>query len=123
LRPHLRASEPLIEEPRRIFAQHPKDRRPAPCSDEPAKQGDQQPSPDPPVLPIRGDTKGGHFAGEGGAPAGGLCTADAWTAYAYSEKSGKVCYLAGEPKKSEPAGGKRKHPLSMVTHRPGEKSP
>jgi hypothetical protein len=32
-----------------------------------------------------------------------------------------VCYLAGEPKKSEPAGGKRKHPVAMVTHRPGEK--
>jgi hypothetical protein len=44
-----------------------------------------------------------------------------WTAYAYSEKSGKVCYLAGEPKKSEPASGKRRHPLAMVTHRPGEK--
>lgn len=47
--------------------------------------------------------------------------ADGWTAYAYSEKSGKVCYLAGEPKKSEPAGRKRKHPLAMITHRPGEK--
>ncbi len=45
----------------------------------------------------------------------------AWTAYAYGEKTGKVCYLAGEPKKSEPAGGKRKHPIAMVTHRPGEK--
>jgi hypothetical protein len=50
-----------------------------------------------------------------------LGTADAWTAYAYSEKTGKVCYLAGKPKKSEPAGGKRKQPLAMVTHRPGEK--
>jgi hypothetical protein len=56
-----------------------------------------------------------------GTPAERLGIADAWTAYAYSEKSGKVCYLAGEPKKSEPAGGKRKHPLAMVTHRPGEK--
>ena len=56
-----------------------------------------------------------------GPPAERLGTADAWTAYAYSEKSGKVCYLAGEPKKSEPAGGKRKHPLAMITHRPGEK--
>jgi hypothetical protein len=47
--------------------------------------------------------------------------ADAWTAYAYSEKTGKVCYLAGAPKKSEPAGGKRKLAVAMVTHRPGEK--
>ena len=55
------------------------------------------------------------------APAERLGAADAWTAYAYSEKSGKVCYLAAEPKKAEPAGAKRKHPLAMVTHRPGEK--
>jgi hypothetical protein len=50
-----------------------------------------------------------------------LGAADAWTAYTYDERSGKVCYLAGELKKSEPAGGKRKHPVAMVTHRPGEK--
>jgi hypothetical protein len=56
-----------------------------------------------------------------GMPAERLGGADAWTAYAYSEKTGKVCYLAGEPRKSEPAGGKRKHPVAMVTHRPGEK--
>jgi hypothetical protein len=56
-----------------------------------------------------------------GTPAERLGTGGLWTAYAYSEKSGKVCYLAGEPKKSEPAGGKRKHPLATVTHRPGEK--
>ncbi|HEX4617589.1 MAG TPA: invasion associated locus B family protein [Stellaceae bacterium] len=56
-----------------------------------------------------------------GTPAEQLGTDGAWTAYTYSEKSGKVCYLAGEPKKSEPAGGKRKHAVAMVTHRPGEK--
>ena len=56
-----------------------------------------------------------------GTPAERLGTADAWTAYAYSERSGKVCYLAGEPKKSEPSVGKRKRPLAMITHRPGEK--
>ena len=56
-----------------------------------------------------------------GTPSERLGTVDAWTAYVYSEKSGKVCYLAGEPKKSEPAGGKRKRPLAMITHRPGEK--
>jgi hypothetical protein len=56
-----------------------------------------------------------------GTPAERLGSDGAWTAYAYSEKSGKVCYLAGEAKKSAPAGGKRKPPLAMVTHRPGEK--
>ena len=56
-----------------------------------------------------------------GATAEHLGSVEGWTAYAYNEKSGKVCYLAGEAKKSEPAGGKRKHPVAMVTHRPGEK--
>jgi hypothetical protein len=56
-----------------------------------------------------------------GMPAERLGGLDAWTAYAYKEKSGKVCYLAAEPRKSEPAGGKRKRPLAMITHRPGEK--
>src|SRR5207302_5531982 len=46
---------------------------------------------------------------------------DTWTAYAYSKKTGRVCYLAGAPKKSEPAGGKRKPAVAMVTHRPVEK--
>jgi hypothetical protein len=63
------------------------------------------------------DTAAQSPAGTPAERLGGL----AWRAYAYSEKSGKVCYLAGEPKKSVPAGGKRKHPLAMVTHRPGEK--
>jgi hypothetical protein len=54
-------------------------------------------------------------------PAERLGGLDAWPAYTYKEKSGKVCYLAGEPKKTEPAAGKRKPPIAMVTHRPGEK--
>lgn len=55
-------------------------------------------------------------------PSERLGGADSWTAYAYREKSGRVCYLAGEPQKSEPAGVKRKRALAMVTHRPGEKA-
>jgi len=47
--------------------------------------------------------------------------ADSWTAYAYEDKSGKVCYVAGDPHKTEPARTRRKHPVAMVTHRPGEK--
>jgi len=54
-------------------------------------------------------------------PSERLGAAASWTAYAYKEKSGRVCYLAGEPQKHGPAGGKHKHPLAMVTHRPGEK--
>src|SRR5262249_19157198 len=51
-----------------------------------------------------------------------LGAVDAWTAYAYKEKSGQVCYLVGEPQKSESAGVKRKPPTALITHRPGEKT-
>jgi hypothetical protein len=54
-------------------------------------------------------------------PSERLGAAASWTAYAYKEKSGKVCYLAGEPEKRESTGLKHNHPLAMVTHRPGEK--
>jgi len=35
--------------------------------------------------------------------------------------SGQVCYIDGEPQKSEPANAKRKPPRATVTHRPDEK--
>src|SRR5262245_15911151 len=50
-----------------------------------------------------------------------LGVADSWTAYAYEDKSGKVCYVIGDPQKTEPVRSKRKHPVAMVTHRPDEK--
>jgi len=50
-----------------------------------------------------------------------LGSADAWTAYSYKEKSARVCYLVGEPQKTDPPGAKRKPPTAMVTHRPDEK--
>src|ERR1700757_785525 len=50
-----------------------------------------------------------------------LGATEGWTAYLYKEKSGQVCYLAGEPQKSEPANAKRKPPTALVTHRPEEK--
>jgi hypothetical protein len=53
-------------------------------------------------------------------PSQRLGAAEAWTAYAFKEKAGKVCYLTGEPQKREPAAAKRKPPLAMVTPRPGE---
>jgi hypothetical protein len=43
-----------------------------------------------------------------------------WNAYLYKERSGRVCYLAGSPQKSEPAKSRRKAPVAMVTHRPEE---
>jgi hypothetical protein len=50
-----------------------------------------------------------------------LGTIDSWTAYEARDKTGRVCYVYGEPKKSEPSGAKRKQPMMMVTHRPEEK--
>jgi invasion associated locus B (IalB) protein len=54
-------------------------------------------------------------------PSERLGAAASWTAYAYKEKSGKVCYVVGEPQKQGSTGRKRDHPLAMVTHRSGEK--
>jgi Invasion associated locus B (IalB) protein len=44
----------------------------------------------------------------------------AWNAYLYKVKSVRVCYLAGAPRKSEPAKLKRRPRSATVTHRPGE---
>ena len=46
--------------------------------------------------------------------------AGAWNAFLYKEKTGRVCYMAGGPQKSEPVKVKRKAPSAMVTHRPQE---
>jgi len=43
----------------------------------------------------------------------------AWTAYVSEDRSGKVCYLVGQPAKSLPAALHRKA-SAMVTHRPQE---
>jgi len=44
-----------------------------------------------------------------------------WTAYQAQDGSGSVCYVVGQPQKSEPANIPRRPPMAMVTHRPGEK--
>ena len=44
-----------------------------------------------------------------------------WTAYQAQDGSGSVCYVVGQPQKSEPANAARRPPMAMVTHRPGEK--
>lgn len=56
-------------------------------------------------------------AGSGTATLG---SAGAWSAYASSDKTGRVCYLVGQPQKSESAGVTRTPPSAMVTHRPAE---
>lgn len=49
-----------------------------------------------------------------------LGTAGAWSAYASRDKTGRVCYLVGQPQRSDSAGVARKAPSAMVTHRPTE---
>ena len=44
-----------------------------------------------------------------------------WTAYQAQDGTGRVCYVVGQPQKSEPANAPRRPPMAMVTHRPGEK--
>jgi hypothetical protein len=50
-------------------------------------------------------------------PAKVLGTAGSWTAYLAQNKAGKVCYLAGQPEKTEPAAIKRKAVMATITHR------
>jgi len=50
-------------------------------------------------------------------PAKSLGNFGAWTAYLAENRAGKVCYLVGQPEKTEPAGLKRKPVIAMVTHR------
>lgn len=47
--------------------------------------------------------------------------AQGWEAYSDSEKGEKICYLMGEPTKSEPAGAKRSKVFASITHRPADK--
>lgn len=50
-----------------------------------------------------------------------LGSAGGWSAYASRDQTGRVCYLAGHPQKSEAAGiAGRGQPMAMVTHRPAE---
>jgi hypothetical protein len=49
-----------------------------------------------------------------------LGTAGAWSAYVTHDRTGRVCYLAGQPQKSDAAGVTRHQPMAMVTHRPAE---
>jgi len=49
-----------------------------------------------------------------------LGTVGAWSAYALRDKTGRICYLVGQPQKVDSAAVARKAPVAMVTHRPSE---
>jgi hypothetical protein len=58
----------------------------------------------------------GNAAADPG-PAKSLGSEGTWSAYLAQNKAGKVCYLVGQPEKTEPASMKRKPVMAMVTHR------
>jgi hypothetical protein len=62
-----------------------------------------------------------HHAAAAAGPTNRLGSVLSWSAYDYRGRSGLVCYLIGDPRKTEPARIRRKPPMAMVTHRPGEK--
>jgi hypothetical protein len=62
-----------------------------------------------------------HHPAAAASPTNRLGSVEAWNAYDYKGQSGLVCYLIGDPRKTEPAHMRRKPPMAMVTHRPGEK--
>ena len=49
-------------------------------------------------------------------PAKSLGTSGSWSAYVAQNKTGKICYLIGQPDKTDPAV-KRKTVMATVTHR------
>lgn len=49
-----------------------------------------------------------------------LSTHGDWTAYAFKEGAGTVCYMASSPKKSQGNYKKRDQIFALVTHRPAE---
>lgn len=49
-------------------------------------------------------------------PAKSLGSVGSWTAYLAQNKTGRVCYLVGQPEKTDPSV-KRKAVMAMVTHR------
>jgi hypothetical protein len=69
-----------------------------------------------------------HAASPGAAAAPGadaakrLGEAQGWIAYSAPEKSGQICYVVGQPTKSEPANAKRDAIHVLVTHNTTDKT-
>jgi hypothetical protein len=70
------------------------------------------------ALPLLGEGAAAQGAGETVTKLGG---AQGWQAYLDSAKGQKICYLIGEPSKSEPGNAKRAKIFASVTHRPHDK--
>ena len=51
-----------------------------------------------------------------------LGAADSWVAYSSAEKGGQICYVVGQPAKTEPANIKRDPIHLLVTHNTADKT-
>ncbi|MGE0713937.1 MAG: invasion associated locus B family protein [Alphaproteobacteria bacterium] len=51
-----------------------------------------------------------------------LGTFQDWSAFTFTDRGQKVCFVQSKPKSSEPKGAKRGPINALVTHRPGEKA-
>ncbi|MCC7275069.1 MAG: hypothetical protein IT561_20545 [Alphaproteobacteria bacterium] len=51
-----------------------------------------------------------------------LGTFQDWSAFAFTERGQKVCFVQSKPRSSEPKGAKRGPINALITHRPGEKA-
>jgi Invasion associated locus B (IalB) protein len=82
------------------------------------------------ALPVHSQTKTPQSPSAPAAPAAPsqpaqpqrLGAAQSWTAYSAREKSGQICYIVGEPTKSEPANIKRDSVHLLVTHNTADKT-
>jgi hypothetical protein len=54
-------------------------------------------------------------------PAHPLGSEGSWSAYMAQNKTGKICYIAASPEKTEPAGVKRQSVMATITHRTEDK--
>jgi len=70
------------------------------------------------IVSLLGERAAAQGAGENISHLGG---AQGWQAYLDNAKGQKVCYLIGEPSKSEPGNAKRAKIFASVTHRPHDK--
>ena len=76
---------------------------------QPAEAATKEPNPKPAAAPAAPAPDPGL--------AKSLGSAGSWTAYVAQNKAGRVCYLVGQPEKSEPGAMKRKTVMATVTHR------
>jgi hypothetical protein len=93
-----------------VAAQAPK--QPAPAKSAPAQATPSQPS----------QTQPPPADAAAVPPPKRLAAEESWVAYSSPEKNGQICYIVGQPTKSEPANVKREPIHLLVTHNTADKT-